>query len=319
MAIDEVLSGEASVHWPALPWDEWQDTCATLHMWLQIVGKVKLALSAFLNEWWQVTFFVSARGLTSGPIPYERGVLDAEFDFLEHNLHLRTSDGGHKALPLMPRSVAGFYTEVMAALGALGVRVTINPVPCEVPNPIRCDENEVNASYDAEYVQRWWRILVGVDRILRRFRSPFVGKSSPVQFFWGSFDLSHSRFSGRPATPPAGGPRFMQLAEDQENFSCGFWPGNFNMAGRTLGQPAFFAYSYPEPAGLKDAAVRPNGASYDAGFGEFLLPYEEVRRADLPDDAIFDFFQSTYEAAATLAGWDRASLEHDYSDVTIQT
>lgn len=301
---------DVSLDWPALPWDEWRETQATLHMWLQIAGKLKLALTPFLNEWWNVTFSVSARGLASGPMPYQQGVLDAEFDFVEHNLHLRTSQGEHKALPLMPRSVARFYAEVMLALDALGVEVTINPVPAEVPNPIRCDENEVNASYDFDYVQRFWRILVGVERVLQRFRTPFVGKSSAPQFWWGSFDFSLSRFSGRAAPlAPAEWPRWARLGADQEDFSCGFWPGNATAMGPELGQAAFFAYVYPKPEGFEQAAVRPGGAFFHTGLGEFILPYEEVRSSASPEQLILEFFQSAYEAGANLAGWDRSALE----------
>ena len=295
--------------WPALPWEAWRETQATLHMWLQILGKVKLALSPFLNEWWNVTFTISARGLTSGPIPHDGGVFDMELDFLSHNLRLRTSEGGHKALPLIGRSVAQFYAEVMAALASLGIQVTINPLPSEVPNPIRCDQDEVNCRYDPEYVQRWWQILVQVERVVQRFRTPFVGKSSPAQLFWGGFDFAHSRFSGRPAEVPPGSSRMYKLAEDQENFTCGFWPGNSTSMSPGPGEPAFYAYAYPAPPELSEAAVHPQGASYRPDMGEFLLPYEVVRDSDSPDEAVLDFFQSTYEATADLGRWDRAMLE----------
>jgi Family of unknown function (DUF5996) len=212
-------------------------------------------------------------------------------------------------LPLIPRAVADFYAELLATVRAMGIEVTINPLPVEIPNPISCDVDREHASYDPEPVQRWWRILVQIEQILQRYRSPFAGKSSPINFFWGSFDLNATRFSGRPAAPPAGAPRFLQLAEDQENFACGFWPGNATMAGVTVGEPAFYAYIYPEPAGFKEAPVRPSGAHYDPTLGEFLLRYEDARRAASPEQAILDFFQSTYEAAATLADWDRQMLE----------
>jgi Family of unknown function (DUF5996) len=212
-------------------------------------------------------------------------------------------------LSLMPRTVADFYGEVMGMLRALGITVTINPVPCEVPNPTPCDVNDMHASYDAEYVTRWWRLQLQTAKVLQVHRSSFVGKSSPIQFFWGSFDLSHTRFSGRPAPIPQGVPRFFQLAEDQENVACGFWPGNPNYAGVTLGEPTFYAYIYPEPDGFKEASVRPAAAHYDPRLGEFILPYEDVRRAAAPEQALLEFFQSTYAAAADLAGWDRTALE----------
>ena len=278
-------------------------------MWTQIVGKVKLELAPFLNEWWQVAFHLSARGMTTGPIPYQGRAFEVIFDFLDHNLLVHSSDGRTETLPLIPRTVANLYAELMAALRALGIEVTINPVPCEVPDPVPCHEDEVHASYDPEYVQRWWRIQLRTDAVLQRYRSAFVGKSSPIQFFWGSFDLSHTRFSGRPAPLAEGMPRFFQLAEDQENFACGFWPGNVNFAGITVGEPTFYSYIYPEPEGFREAAVRPGAARYDSRLGEFVLPYEAVRTAGSPEETLLDFFQSTYEAAATLARWDRDALE----------
>jgi hypothetical protein len=292
--------------WPALPLEEWRDTQATLHMWLQILGKIKLALAPFLNEWWQVAFTVSARGLTSGPIPYAGGVFDMELDFLSHNLSLRTSAGGYKALPLVARSVARFYAEVMAALAALGIEVRINPLPAEVPNPISCEQNEVNCSYEPEFVERWWRILVLSERVVQRFRSGFIGKSSPLQLFWGAFDLAHSRFSGRAAEPPPNASRMFKLSEDQENFTCGFWPGNATSMSPGLGAPAFYAYAYPAPPGFSEAGVRPVGAMYRVELGEFVLPYEAVRRAESPPEAVLEFFQSTYDAAANLGSWVEA-------------
>lgn len=294
--------------WPSLPWGEWKETCTTLHMWTQIVGKVKLELHPFLNQLWQVAFHVTARGLSTGTVPYGNGVFEVEFDFIDHNLYIRTSEGGLKALPLVPRTVADFYEEFMGSLNALGIEVTINPLPCEIPDPIPCDQNRVHSSYDSEYACRWWRTLVQTDKVLQRYRSDFVGKSSPVLFFWGSFDLSETRFSGKPATPPNGAPRFFQLAENQENVACGFWPGNTSAAGVTLGEPAFYAYIYPEPPQFKEASVRPSSAYYHAELGEFILPYGEVRNSTSPEEAILDFFRSTYEAAANLAHWDRDAL-----------
>ena len=305
-------AGEPAGHhgrWPALPFEAWSDTCETLHMWMQIVGKVKLSLAPFQNQWWQVGFHPTARGLSTGPIPSRDGVFEAEFDFVDHNLVVRTSDGRCKALALMPDSVSDFYHHVMHALRALGVECRINPRPVEVPNSIAFEHDREHASYDPDYVHRWWLILTRTATILEQFRSPFVGKSSPVLFYWGSFDLAETRFSGRPATPPPGVPRFAQLAENQENMACGFWPGNASASGATLGRPAFYAYIYPEPPGFKEASVRPAAATYNEALGEFILPYEDARQADSPDRAIRDFFDSTYDAAATLAHWDRHLLE----------
>jgi hypothetical protein len=299
--------------WPALPWDAWHDTCETLHLWMQIVGKVKLALAPFLNEWWQVTFHVTARGLTTGPIPFQGGICDMEFDFVDHQLVVRTSDGRCTALALMPRSVADVYQHLMRALGALGIACRINPLPVEVPGAIPLDADQVHAAYDREYAHRWWVILTQIEGVLEQYRSSFVGKSSPIQFFWGSFDLNETRYSGHPATPPQGAPRYQQLAEDQENMACGFWPGNSSASGVTLGQPAFYAYSYPEPPGFKKASVRPNVAHYDERLGEFILLYEDARRSGEPARALRDFFDSAYDAAATLAHWDRSLLERGAS------
>jgi hypothetical protein len=297
--------------WPALPLAEWQDTLDTLHMWTQIVGKVKLALSPFLNEYWNVALHVSSRGLTTGPIPARGGLFDVEFDFIDHELVIQTSAGERRAMPLVPRSVASFYAEFLATLAALRIEVTIDPVPAEVPNPIPCDINETHASYDPGAVERFWRILVDVQLVLMRFRSEFFGKSSPILFYWGSFDLAHTRFSGRPADPPAGAPHFFQIAEDQENFACGWWPGNVSAAGITYGDPAFYAYSFPSPAGLSEAPIEPAGAGWDTTMGEFIYRYDDARRAANPAEAVLAFFRSTYEAGADLANWDRAVLERD--------
>lgn len=290
--------------WPPLPFHEWRDTCATLHMWLEIIGKVKLALCPFLNEWWKISFFVSARGLTTSTIPYATGVFEIDIDFIDHELSIQTSGGSVKRLPLRPQSVARFYCELMAALRDLGIQVEINTLPSEVANPIRFDRDEVHASYDATYAHRWWQVLVQTDKVLQRFRSPFMGKASPVQFFWGTFDLSQTRFSGRPASPPPDADSIYRIAEDQENYACGFWPGNGG-----FGEAAFYAYLYPAPDGIEAAAVRPDAAYYDAKLGEFILKYEDMRHASSPGHLLLDFFQSTYEAGATLAHWDRALLE----------
>jgi hypothetical protein len=305
--VDTETAGSAA--WPPLPYAAWRDTLDTLHMWTQIVGKTKLALSPWHNQWWQVALLVDARGLTTGPMPYRRRVLQVDFDFVGHNLVVHTGEGGVKALPLLARPVAAFYEEFFAALGALGVAVEIDPVPVEVPHTIPCDVNDVHDAYDADAANRFWRVLASTERVLQRWRSPFVGKASPVNFFWGSFDLNATRFSGRPAEPPAGAPRFLQLAEGQENFACGFWPGNATLSGFVLGEPAFYAYVYPEPPGFKTAPVAPAAAAYDDRLGEFVLPYEAVRRAPDPDAALLAFFETAYAAAADAAGWDRAALE----------
>jgi hypothetical protein len=295
--------------WPALPLEDWRETQKTLHLWTQIVGKVKLALSPFWNEWWNIAFAPTPRGLTTGTMPAGAAVLAIDFDFVDHALFVRVSDGRTRAMPLIPRSVAAFYAELLALLGALGIDVAINPVSVELPDPISCDVDTEHASYDPEPVERWWRIMLRTEQVLQRFRSPFVGKSSPIHFFWGSFDLAATRFSGRPAAPPAGAPRFLQLAEDQENFAYGFWPGNATMSGVTLGEPAFYAYAYPEPPGIREAPIDPKAALYHSDLGLFLLRYGDARRAADPAQAILDFFQSTYAATATRATWDRRSLE----------
>jgi Family of unknown function (DUF5996) len=300
----------ATEAWPALPLAAWADTQETLHLWTQIVGKVKLELTPFLNEWWNVAFTLTSRGLTTGPIPAGDGTFAVDFDFIDHTLFIHASDGRTRSMPLIPRSVAEFYSEFLGTLRAMGIEVAINPLPVEIPNPISCEVDTHHASYDPDPVQRWWRIMLQTEKVLQHYRSPFVGKGSPVNFFWGSFDLAASRFSGRPADPPVGAPFFLQLAESQENVTCGFWPGNATMAGATLGEPAFFSYAYPESPGFREAAVRPEEAHFDPVLGLFLLRYEDVRQDVAPENLILDFFQSTYEAAANLGGWNREALEH---------
>ena len=290
--------------WPALPYGAWKDTYETLHMWTQIVGKVKLELVPFLNQWWEVGFTVTARGLTTSTIPFGHRVFEVNFDFIDHRLDIHVSDGSSASMRLAARSVANFYQEFMTALSSLGIQITITTNPVEVENTIPFDQDRVHAAYDPMYVNRWWRILVQVDRLLQRYRTPFVGKSSPVLFWWGSFDLSEVRFSGRPAPERKWPARWMALGADQEEASAGFWPGS----GK-LQEPAFFAYTYPEPPGCRDALIHPDPAFFHADVGEFILRYDDVRRATAPDEMILDFFQSAYEAAANLAGWDRAALE----------
>ncbi len=289
--------------WPPLPLAAWQDTYDTLHLWTQIVGKVRTMLSPPTNHWWSAPLYVTARGLTTSPIPFGMRTFAVSFDFINHNLLIETSDGGVKALGLFPRSVADFYQTFMRALHALAIDVAINPMPQEIAAAIRFDEDTIHAAYDAEQVHRWWRILVQADRLLKIFRARFIGKCSPVHFFWGSFDLAVTRFSGQraPARPKVD--MVTREAYSHAVISCGFWPGGGSQ------EAAFYAYAAPEPAGLKAATILPASAAYNTTFGEFLLNYADVRAADDPDALVLDFLQSTYAAAADCAGWDRATLE----------
>ena len=299
--------------WPALPLAEWQETLDTLHMWLQIIGKIKLELVPFHNQWWNIALLPTARGLTTGVIPYEERAFEIDIDFLGHNLFVRDSDGHNRTIPLTACTVAAFYAQLMATLSELRISVTISPIPVEAPHTIPYDTNSVHKDYDPDYVTRWWRVMLGTTRVLQRYDTTFTGKSSPPLFFWGSFDLSHTRFSGRPADPPAGAPRFVQLAENEENAACGFWPGNTAMSGLTYGEPAFYAYCYPAPPGYAEGQIHPQAAYYDELYGEFILRYADVRRSPSPEQAILDFFESAYEIAADRANWDRSRLEFDPS------
>ena len=290
--------------WPALPLEAWQDTRDTLHMWTQIVGKVRLALSPLINHWWEVPLYVNARGLTTSAIPYSRGIFEVEFDFLDHNLLIKTSEGSGKIIPLAPRSVADFYKQFMAALQSLGIEVKICRMPVEIPNPIAFDRDTQHSSYDREYVTRFWRILLLVNTIFEEFRSGFIGKNSPVHFFWGSFDLAVTRFSGRRAPPREGADSVTREAYSHEVISAGFWPGGGDMKGA-----AFYAYAAPEPAGYAQAAVRPSKAFYHPEMKEFFLMYGDVRMDPSPRKALLEFLQSSYDSAANLAKWDRAELE----------
>ncbi|MGA8309792.1 MAG: DUF5996 family protein [Terriglobales bacterium] len=290
--------------WPALPLEAWQDTRDTLHMWTQIVGKVRLALSPLINHWWQVPLYVTARGLSTSAIPYRDGIFEVEFDFLSHNLIIRTREGLSRSIPLEPRSVADFYKEFMAALRSLGIDVKIWRMPVEIPNPIAFDQDVQHASYDPEYASRFWRILVLVDTIFQEFRSGFIGKNSPVHFFWGSFDLAVTRFSGKRAPKREGADSITREAYSHEVISAGFWPG-----GGDIKDAAFYAYVAPEPAGYAQAAVRPSKAFYHPQMKEFFLLYDDVRLDPSPRSALLDFLQSTYDAGANLAKWDRAELE----------
>lgn len=297
--------------WPSLPLNEWKDTAATLHMWTQIIGKIRLSQTPWINHSWHVTLYVTSRGLTTSPIPYGLKTFQIDFDFIDHKLVIETSDGNVRLLDLRPRTVADFYSQVMSSLKSLGIDVAIHTTPNEIPDPIPFEEDHKNASYDADYANRFWRVLVQTDRIFKEFRARFIGKCSPVHFFWGSFDLAVTRFSGRTAPPHPGGVPHMpdvvaREAYSHEVSSCGFWPG-----GGAIDYPAYYAYAYPTPEGFKDYKIKPKGAFYSNDLGEFLLPYDEVRTSDDPDAALLGFLQSTYEAAADLAKWDRAALERD--------
>jgi hypothetical protein len=297
------LRGDAET-WPALPLEEWKDTYATLHMWTQIVGKVRAALSPHINHWWGVALYLSGRGLSTSQIAYGSRAFDIEFDFLDHNLAIRTSDGLTKFVPLFPRSVADFYREFMATLRFLGIDVKIWPVPVEVPDPIPFAQDDRHAAYDPEYANRFWRILLQLDSIFKEFRSRFVGKVSPVHFFWGSFDLAVTRFSGRRAPEREGADLITREAYSHECSSAGFWPGGGDIKG-----PALYSYTVPEPPGYAQYKVHPEPAYYHSGVHEFVFMYDDLRAADSPKNAVLDFLQSTYEAGAVLGGWDRASLE----------
>jgi hypothetical protein len=290
--------------WPSLPLEEWKDTYATLHMWTQIVGKVRLVLSPKINHWWNVPLYVTARGLTTTTIPHGSNAFEIDFDFIDHRLLVLTSNGVEKVLELRPRSVADFYQELMRTLSSLGIEVKITARPDEVPDPIPFAEDHAHASYDPEYANRFWRILVQADRVFREFRAGFLGKCSPVHFFWGSFDLAVTRFSGRRAPEREGADSITREAYSHEVISHGFWPGSGNIQ-----YPAFYSYTAPEPPGLPQAEVRPAATFYNPATGGFVLPYDEVRLAQNPDEVLMEFLQSTYEAGASLANWDRASLE----------
>jgi hypothetical protein len=290
--------------WPELPLQAWKDTYATLHMWTQIIGKIRLALCPKLNHWWEVALYVTSRGLTTSPIPYDRGIFEIQFDFIHHKLLIQTSQGEERVIALVPRPVADFYREFMECLASLGIRVKIWRMPVEVPNPIAFDEDTEHASYDPEYANRFWRILVFTDEIFKGFRSRFIGKCSPVHFFWGSFDLAVTRFSGRRAPARAGADSITREAYSHEVISAGFWPGGGDIQG-----PAFYAYAAPEPAGFAEAHIGPAKAFYHSQMHEFFLMYDDVRRASSPKTALLEFLQSTYDAGANLGNWNRPELE----------
>lgn len=290
--------------WPPLPLESWKDTYATLHMWTQIVGKVRLALTPRVNHWWNVPLYLSSRGLTTSPIPYHDGAFEVEFDFIDHKLYIRLSNGISTALPLKPISVADFYHYFMAALHGCGIEVGIWKMPAEIPDPIPFDADRIHASYDSEHAHRFWRILLSVDEVLKEFRSRFIGKSSPVHFFWGSFDLAVTRFSGRRAPERPGADSITREAYSHEVISGGFWPGSGEVK-----DAAFYCYAAPEPPGFSQHPVSPKAAFYHPNLKEFLLMYDDVRTAPSPEKTLLEFLESTYEAGANLGEWDRQAFE----------
>jgi hypothetical protein len=290
--------------WPALPLEEWRDTYATLHMYTQVVGKVCLALTPKTNHFWNTAFLVVPRGLTTHLLHHEGSSFSITFNFLDHRLEIQACDGASDSFPLEPRTVADFYRELMSRLRSLGFGVKIWPMPVEVLDPIRFTEDTVHRSYDPAYAHAFWRALVAMKPVFERFRSEFVGKSSPVHFFWGSFDLAVTRFSGRRAPEREGADSITKEAYSHEVISCGFWPG-----GGAVPEPVFYAYAAPEPDGFRQADIRPEAAYYSSDFKEFMLPYEVVRKSESPESELMAFLESTYEAGATLAGWNRADLE----------
>ena len=306
MTESNVIPGEA---WPSLPLDAWSDTCVTLHLWTQIVGKIRLAQTPWTNHSWHVTLYVTPRGLTTGSIPYGTRAIQIDFDFIAHQLKIQCDDGSTAGFPLEPQSVAVFYRRLREEMKKLDLEVKIYPKPNEVPNAVPFDQDEAHASYDPEYANRFWRVLLQSDRIFKTFRARFVGKCSPVHFFWGAPDLAVTRFSGRLAPLHPGGvpnlpDRIAREAYSHEVSSCGFWPG-----GGPIAYPAYYSYAYPEPEGFAKASINPASAFYSTDLREFILPYDEVRNAQSPEEILLEFLQTTYEAAADLAKWDRASLE----------
>jgi Family of unknown function (DUF5996) len=305
----KVASNKRDEFWPALPFAEWKETAATLHMWTQIIGKIRLTQTPWINHSWHVTLYVTSRGLTTSPLPHGLSTFDITFDFIDHKLRIDKSDGAQRAIELRPRSVADFYQAVMSALAEIELPVSINTMPNEVANPIPFDRDQEHGTYDPEYANRFWRVLLQSARLFQEFRSHFCGKCSPVHFFWGSFDLAVTRFSGRSAPPHPGGvphlpDEITREAYSQEVSSLGFWPGN--AASPT---PIFYSYAYPEPPGFADTKIQPAAASYQPQLREFILPYDAVRTAEKPDQVLLNFAQSAYDAASKLGKWDRAALE----------
>jgi Family of unknown function (DUF5996) len=297
-----------SEHWPSLPYEEWKDTCATLHMWTQVVGKIRLAQAPMVNHWWHVALYVTCSGLTTSPMPYGPRLFTIDFNFVDHRLVIATSDGRHEDFALAPCTVADFYREVMGRLRSLELDVRIRTTPVEVPDPIPFENDREHQAYDRHHVARFWRGLIQSHRVLEAFRARFIGKVSPVNFYWGSFDLAVTRFSGRRAPPHGSVPNtpdsVTREAYSHEVSSCGFWPGNGG-----FGRAAYYSYAYPEPDGFANAWVRPAAAAYNRDLGEFILPYDAVRQSSRPDDDLLAFAQGTYDAAANLGRWNRAELE----------
>jgi hypothetical protein len=303
------MSNSHQVPWPELPTAAWRETCETLQLWTQIVGKIRLERTPWLNHSWHIALYVTARGLTTSPIPDGARCFQIDFDFIDHQLRISTSDGATRQFALAGKSVAGFYAAIMAELAGLGIHITIDEIPNELPEPIRFSQDTKHASYDPDAVQRFFQILVSTDRVFKQFRTGFIGKASPVHFFWGSFDLAVTRFSGRRAPRHPGGVPHLPddvacEAYSHEVSSAGFWPGT-----GAIDYPAFYSYAYPEPSGFRTSKVRPDAAFFSEALGEFILPYDAVRTATAPDRALLDFLQSTYEAAANAAKWDRDALE----------
>ncbi len=301
--MEKMLTQDA---WPELRWEDWSATADTLHMWTQIVGKTRLALSPLQAHWWNVPLYVSARGLSTAAMPYGAEFLEIEFDFVSHELHFRSSTGASASTPLHAQSVAEFYAEFQKRLSDLGVSVTLYGTPVELAHPIPFAQDVGHASYDSAAAHRFWRILLRTDQVFQKFSSGFIGKVSPVHFFWGSFDLAVTRFSGRPAPPRDGADPITREAYSHEVISAGFWPGNGG-----YGKAAFYCYAAPTPSGLDAATIQPAQAFFDQGLGEFILPYEEMRQSPSPDTALLAFLQSTYDAAADLARRDRKALERN--------
>jgi hypothetical protein len=303
------MSTAPQIRWPELPTAAWRESYATLHLWTQIVGKIRLARAPWLNHSWHVTLYVTARGLTTSPIPDGIGTFQIDFDFNDHLLRISTGDGATRQFALAGKSVASFYAAIMADLAELGIHIVIDEMPNELPEPIRFSQDHQHASYDPDAVRRFFQILVNADRVFKQFRTGFLGKASPVHFFWGSFDLAVTRFSGRRAPRHPGGVPHLPddvacEAYSHEESSAGFWPGS-----GAIDYPAFYSYTYPEPAGFRTTRVRPEAAFFSEALGEFILPYDAVRSAAQPEQALLEFLQSTYEAAANAAKWDRDALE----------
>ena len=304
---------ETDGSWPALPLEAWRETCDTLHMWTQIVGKVRMGLTPLVNHWWNVTLYVTSRGLTTGAMPCGDGDLEIAFDFLDHNLVITSSDDRRKQLPLIPRSVADFYGEFMASLKSMGADVRIWPTPVEVSDPIPFPQDRRHAAYDSQYVCHFWRILLLTQQVFQDFRAQFIGKCSPVHFFWGSFDLAVTRFSGRRAPERPGADQITREAYSHECISHGFWPGGSSF-GNEVPEPIYYSYTAPEPPGIRDQPIRPSGARFDPRLSEFVLPYDAVRQAPSPRRMLMDFLKDTYAAGANCANWNRPDLERPAPD-----